>query len=138
MSQEPNLALENGDFPSPEAITYVTMLSAFQVVLNCQLELKGTIYDQGQVRVKVREAVNALNIQNSKNRNNIWKIDDLRAASIMRSIQLIGEQIAKANPIALDFITDLTRQGVDFDRCIIKELTEDELKDYKEQLAKES
>jgi hypothetical protein len=135
---EPSLKLENGDFPSPEAITYVTMLSAFQVVLNCQLELKGTIYDQGQIRVKVREAVNALNIQNSKNRNNIWKIDDLRAGSIMRSIQLIGEQIAKANPIALDFITDLTRQGVDFDRCVIKELTEDELKDYKEQLAKES
>ena len=138
MSQEPNLALENGDFPSPEAITYVTMLSAFQVVLNCQLELKGTIYDQGNVRIKVREAVNALNIQNSKNRNNIWKIDDLRAGSIMRSIQLIGEQIAKANPIALDFITDLTRQGVDFDRCVIKELTDDELKDYKEQLNKES
>lgn len=135
---EPNLAIENGDYLSPDAVIYVTMLSAFQVVLNCQLELKGTKYDQGQVRVKVREAVNAMNILNSKNRNNIWEIDDLRAASIMRSIQLIGEQIAKANPIALDFITDLTRQGVDFDRCMIKELNDDELKDYKEQLAKKS
>ncbi len=135
---EPNLAIENGDIPSPDAVTYITMLSAFQVVLNCQLELKGTVYDQGQVRVKVREAVNAMNLQNSKNRDKIWKIDDLRAASIMRSVQLIGEQIAKANPIALDFITDLTRQGVDFDRCMIKELNDDELKDYKEQLAKES
>jgi len=119
------------DFPSPDAVTYITMLSAFQVVLNCQLELKGTIYDQGQVRVKVREAINVLNLQNAKNRNNIWKIDDLRAASIMRSIQLIGEQIAKTNPIALDFITDLTRQGLDFDRCIVKELTDEELKEYK-------
>lgn len=112
---------------SPEAITYVVMLSAMQVVLNCQLELKGTVYDQGRITNKVREAVNMLNLKNSSNRDLIWKTDAINAANTMKGIQTIGEQIAKGDGIVLHLLTNLTRQGIDLSRCVLKELTDEEL-----------
>jgi hypothetical protein len=122
---------------SPEAITYVVMLSAMQVVLNCQLELKGTVYDQGKITNKVREAVNMLNLKNSSNRDLIWKTDEINAANTMRGIQIIGEQIAKGDGLVLHLLTNLTRKGIDLSRCVLKELTDEELdkvKKEKEQL----
>jgi hypothetical protein len=112
---------------SPEAITYVIMLSAMQVVLNCQLELKNTPYDQGRVANKVREAVNMLNLKNSSNRDLIWKTDEINAANTMRGIEIIGEQIAKGDGIVLHLLTNLTRNGIDLSKCVLKELTDKEL-----------
>ena len=112
---------------SPEAITYVVMLSAMQVVLNCQLELKGTVYDQGKITNKVREAVNMLNLKNSSNRDLIWKTDEINAANTMRGIEIIGEQLAKGDGLVLHLLTNLTRQGIDLSRCVLKELTDEEL-----------
>jgi hypothetical protein len=118
---------------SPEAITYVIMLSAMQVVLNCQLELKGTVYDQGKITNKVREAVNMLNLKNSSNRDLIWKTDEINAANTMKGIEIIGEQIAKGDGLILHLLTNLTRKGIDLSRCVLKELTEEELEKLKEE-----
>lgn len=112
---------------SPEALTYVVMLSAMQVVLNCQLELKGTAFDQGRVANKVREAVNMMNLKNSSNRDLIWKTDDVNAANTMKGIQIIGEQIAKGDGVVLHLLTNLTRKGIDLSRCVLRELSEEEL-----------
>jgi len=124
------------DEPSKESITYIIMLSAMQVVLNCQLELEGTVYDQGKVTQKVREAVNMLNLKNASNRNKIWKTDEINAANTMMGIQIIGEQIAKSDGKILHLLTNLTRSGIDLSRCVLKELTDEELIEYHE--AKES
>jgi hypothetical protein len=118
------------DEPSKESITYIIMLSAMQVVLNCQLELEGTLYDQGKVTQKVREAVNMLNLKNAANRNTIWKTDEINAANTMMGIQIIGEQIAKSDGKILHLLTNLTRSGIDLSRCVLKELTDEELKEY--------
>ena len=98
-----------------------------QVVLNCQLELKGTVYDQGRVANKVREAVNMMNLKNSSNRDLIWKTDDVNAANTMKGIQIIGEQIAKGDGVVLHLLTNLTRKGIDLSRCVLRELSEEEL-----------
>lgn len=117
---------------SPESITYIIMLSAMQVVLNCQLELEGTVYDQGKIKEKVREAINMLNLKNSKNRDTIWKTDEINAANTMMGIQIIGEQIAKSDGKILHLLTNLTRSGIDLSRCVLKELTDEELEEYYE------
>jgi len=118
---------------SPEAITYVIMLSAMQVVFNCQLELKGTVYDQGKITNKVREAVNMLNLKNSSNRDLIWKTDEINAANTMKGIEIIGEQIAKGDGLVLHLLTNLTRKGIDLSKCVLKELTDEELEKLKEE-----
>ena len=117
--------------PNEDAINYITMLAAFQVVLNCQLELKGTKYDQGKSAVKTREAVNMLNLVNAKNRDRIWNADSEKAADMMYAIHIIGKQIAEGDGIALNFLTSLTRKGLDLTKCVVKELTNQELEDLK-------
>jgi hypothetical protein len=117
--------------PNEDAINYITMLAAFQVVLNCQLELKGTKYDQGKSTVKTREAVNMLNLVNAKNRDRIWNADPEKAADMMYAIHIIGKQIAEGDGIALNFLTSLTRKGLDLTKCVVKELTNQELEDLK-------
>ncbi len=117
--------------PNEDAINYITMLAAFQVVLNCQLELKGTKYDQGKSTVKTREAVNMLNLVNAKNRDRIWNADSEKAADMMYAIHIIGKQIAEGDGIALNFLTSLTRKGLDLTKCVVKELTDQELEDLK-------
>ena len=117
--------------PTEESITYITMLAAFQVVLNCQLELKGTVYDQGKALIKTREAVNMLNIVNAKNRDRIWEVDSERATDMMYAIHIIGKQIAKNDGLALNFITSLTRTGLDFSRAVVKELTDEEINELR-------
>jgi len=118
--------------PSPEAITYIVMLSAMQVVLNCQLELENTVYDQGNIKQKVREAINAMTLKNNKNRDLIWRTDEINAANTMMGIEIIGKQIAKSDGKILHLITNLTRSGIDLSRCVLKELTDEELKEYHE------
>lgn len=117
--------------PNEDAINYITMLAAFQVVLNCQLELKGTKYDQGKSAVKTREAINMLNIVNAKNRDRIWNVDSEKATDMMYAIHIIGKQIAEGDGIALNFLTSLTRKGLDLTKCVVKELTDQELEDLK-------
>ena len=118
---------------SSESITYIIMLSAMQVVLNCQLELQGTVYDQGKAAQKVREAINMMSLKNSSNRDLIWKTDDINAAKTMKGIEIIGSQIAKGDGLILHLITNLTREGVDLSRCVLKELSDKELLELREQ-----
>lgn len=111
----------------PETTTYIILLSAMQVVLNCALELEGTIYDQGKVKIKVREAINQMVNSNSKNRDRIWVADEKKAADLMYAIQVIGQQVAKGDGIALALITKLSRDGFDLARCVVTELSEEEM-----------
>lgn len=111
-----------------EAVTYIIMLAAFQVVLNCQLELEGTVYDQGKIKQKVREAVNMMNLKNTANHKAIWKVDPEKAADMMYAIELIGKQIAQGDGTSLSAITILTRKGFNLATCKIVELTENEIK----------
>jgi hypothetical protein len=117
--------------PSEDAITYITMLSAMQVVLNCSLELQGSIYDQGKVKEKVREAINAMTRQNSKNRDHIWNADSMKAADMMFAIQKIGEY-AKSDGVILHLLTKLVRENYDLSRCVVRELSNEELEEYKQ------
>lgn len=105
-----------------ESITYIVLLSAMQVVLNCSLELKGTIYDQGNVKVKVREAITAMSQANSKNNKQMWKAEEITSADFMLAIQIIGEQLAKGDGVALANITALTRQGIDLSKYKLVEI----------------
>ena len=125
--------MEESSAVSPESITYIIMLSAMQVVLNCQLELQGTVYDQGKAAQKVREAINMMSLKNSSNRDLIWKTDDINAAKTMKGIEIIGSQIAKGDGLILHLITNLTREGVDLSRCMLKELSDKELLELREQ-----
>ncbi len=125
--------MEESNAVSPESITYIIMLSAMQVVLNCQLELQGTVYDQGKAAQKVREAINMMSLKNSANRDLIWKTDDINAAKTMKGIEIIGSQIAKGDGLILHLITNLTREGIDLSRCMIKELSDKELLELREQ-----
>ena len=125
--------MEESNAVSPESITYIIMLSAMQVVLNCQLELQGTVYDQGKAAQKVREAINMMSLKNSANRDLIWKTDDINAAKTMKGIEIIGSQIAKGDGLILHLITNLTREGIDLSRCVLKELSDKELLELREQ-----
>lgn len=125
--------MEESNTVSAESITYIIMLSAMQVVLNCQLELQGTVYDQGKAAQKVREAINMMSLKNSANRDLIWKTDDINAAKTMKGIEIIGSQIAKGDGLILHLITNLTREGIDLSRCVLKELSDKELLELREQ-----
>ena len=118
----------------PETVTYIIMLSAMQVVLNCAFELQGTIYDQGKVKQKVREAINVMTLQNSKNLNRIWVADEKKAADLMHAIQKIGEQVAKGDGLALSLITKLSRKGYDLAKCVVTELSDEELEKRRAEL----
>jgi hypothetical protein len=72
-----------------------------------------------------------LNLINSKNRDRIWNADSEKAADMMYAIHIIGKQIAEGDGMALNFITSLTRSNIDFSRCVVKELTDEELEDLK-------
>jgi len=116
---------------SEESITYIILLSALQVILNCSLELKDTIYDQGKAKEKLREAINILTRQNSKNRDHIWAANEIHAANMMYGIQKIGEAVAQDNGMLLHVVTTLSRKGFDLSRCKIVELTDEEIEEYK-------
>lgn len=107
-------------------VTYVTLLSAMQVVQNCALELQDTEYDQGKVKIKVREALIAMTNANDKRKRQMWKNDSLTAGTFMQAIHIIGEQLAKGDGTALANITSLTRQNIDLSKYKLVEIKEDE------------
>jgi hypothetical protein len=107
---------------SQELITYVTLLSAMQVVQNCALDLEGTIYQQGKVKIKIREAINALTQVNDKRKRQMWDNDPETAPTFMQAIVIIGEQLAKGDGTALANITTLTRQGIDLSKYKLVEI----------------
>ena len=111
---------------SQDLITYITLLSAMQVVQNCTLELEGTIYDQGRVKIKTKEALIAMTQMNDKRKRKMWDNDSYTAATFMQAIHIIGEQLAKGDGTALANITALTRQGVDLSKYKLVEIEEDE------------
>lgn len=117
MSEEKNI--------SQDLITYVTLLSAMQVVQNCALELEGTIYDQGKVKIKTREAINAMTQTNDKRKRKMWENDSITSGDFMYAIHVIGEQLAKGDGTALANIAVLTRQGIDLSKYKLVEIEED-------------
>lgn len=117
MSEEKNI--------SQDLITYVTLLSAMQVVQNCALELEGTIYDQGKVKIKTREAINAMTQTNDKRKRKMWENDSITSGDFMYAIHVIGEQLAKGDGTALANIAALTRQGIDLSKYKLVEIEED-------------
>ena len=66
--------MEDNTEISQELITYITLLSAMQVVQNCTLELEGTIYDQGRVKVKTKEALIAMTQMNDKRKRKYFQL----------------------------------------------------------------
>ena len=111
---------------SQDLITYITLLSAMQVVQNCSLELEGTIYDQGRVKIKTKEAMIAMTQANDKRKRQMWKNDSLMSGTFMQAIHITGEQLAKGDGTALANITALTRQGIDLSKYKLVEIEEDE------------
>ena len=111
---------------SQNLITYITLLSAMQVVQNCALELEGTSYDQGRVKIKTKEAIIAMTQVNDKRKRQMWENDSMMSATFMKAIHVIGEQLAKGDGTALANITALTRQGVDLSKYKLVEIEEDE------------
>lgn len=116
-------------FPTDDAIKYITMLSAFQVVLNCQLDLEKSVYLSGKSKVKVREAVNMLNLEHSKNHRAIWNVDSQKAASLMLGIEVLAKEIADSNGVILSVIAELKRAEFDLSRIKIVELSDEELEE---------
>lgn len=116
-------------FPTDDAIKYITMLSAFQVVLNCQLDLEKSVYLSGKSKVKVREAVNMLNLEHSKNHRAIWNVDSQKAASLMLGIEILAKEIADSNGVILSVIAELKRAEFDLSRIKIVELSDEELEE---------
>ena len=113
---------------SPEAVTYIIMLSALQVLLECSLELENTQFMQGKVKEKVREAINIASLKNAKNRDKIWGIDEVTAANMSFAISQIGKQIATGDGNALHLITKLVRDKYDLAKCVVTELTDRQVK----------
>jgi hypothetical protein len=107
---------------SQELITYVTLLSAMQVVQNCALELEKTEYLQGKVKIKVREAIIAMTNANDKRKRQMWTNDSLMSATFMHALHIIGEQLAKGDGTALANIAALTRQGIDLAKYKLVEI----------------
>ena len=123
------------DFPTDDAIKYITMLTAFQVVLNCQLDLEKSVYLSGKSKQKVREAINILNLEHSKNHRAIWNIDSQKAASLMMGIEILAEEIAESNGVILSVIAELKRAGFDLSRVKIVEVSDEELKELENRKA---
>jgi hypothetical protein len=95
-------------------------------VQNCTLELEGTPYDQGRVKIKTKEAIIAMTQVNDKRKRQMWENDSIMSATFMKAIDIIGEQLAKGDGTALANITALTRQGVDLSKYKLVEIEEDE------------
>jgi hypothetical protein len=120
------------NYLTDDAVKYITMLTAFQVVLNCQLELEGSLYLSGKSKQKVREAINMLNLEHSKNHKAIWKIDSQKAASLMYGLEVLAKEIAESNGIILSIIAELKREGFDLSRIKVVEVSDEELEEFEE------
>lgn len=117
------------NFLNEDSIKYITMLTAFQVVLNCQLDLEKSVYLSGKSKIKVREAINMLNLEHSKNHKSIWKIDSQKAASLMMGLEILAKEVAESNGVILSVVAELKRAGFDLSRIKIVELSDEELEE---------
>lgn len=117
------------NFLNEDSIKYITMLTAFQVVLNCQLDLEKSVYLSGKSKVKVREAINMLNLEHSKNHRAIWEIDSQKAASLMMGLEILAKEVAESNGVILSIVAELKRAGFDLSRIKIVELSDEELEE---------
>ena len=117
------------NFLNEDSIKYITMLTAFQVVLNCQLDLEKSVYLSGKSKVKVREAINMLNLEHSKNHRAIWEIDSQKAASLMMGLEILAKEISESNGVILSIVAELKRAGFDLRRIKIVELSDEELEE---------
>lgn len=115
---------------SQDVITYITLLSAMQVVQNCSLELEGTLYDQGKVKIKTKEAIEAMTHLNDTRKVKMWDNNPDTAPTFMQAIHIIGEQLAKCDGTALANITQLTRQGIDLSKYKLVEIKEDGITEH--------
>lgn len=115
------------NFPIDDSIKYITMLTAFQVVLNCQLDLEKSVYLSGKSKIKVREAINMLNLEHSKNHKAIWNVDSQKAASLMMGLEILAKEVAESNGVILSVVAELKRAGFDLSRVKIIELSDEEL-----------
>jgi hypothetical protein len=111
------------------------MLTAFQVVLNCQLELENSVYLSGKSKQKVREAVNILNLEHSKNHRAIWKIDSQKAASLMFGLEVLAKEVAESNGVVLSAIAELKRAKFDLSRIKVVEVSDEELEELENRKA---
>jgi hypothetical protein len=123
------------DKPNDDAIKYITMLTAFQVVLNCQLDLEGSVYLSGKSKQKVREAINMLNLEHSKNHRAIWNIDSQKAASLMLGLEILAKEISESNGVILSVITELKRAKFDLSRIKVVEVSDEELEELENRKA---
>ena len=103
------------------------MLTAFQVVLNCQLDLEKSVYLSGKSKIKVREAINMLNLEHSKNHKAIWNVDSQKAASLMMGLEILAKEVAESNGVILSVVAELKRAGFDLSRVKIIELSDEEV-----------
>jgi len=122
---------DNKQKPTQETITYITLLTALQVVQNCQLELKGTNKFKSKQEESVRKSVALLKSTMSKDKKTIWTIDEITSADLMVTIEKIAELITKNDGIGLHTITYLLNNGVDLNRCKVTELTDEEVEEFK-------
>jgi hypothetical protein len=117
--------------PTQDTITYITLLTALQVVQNCQLELKGTDKFKAKQEESVRKTVALLKSTMSKDKKTIWTVDEITSADLMITIEKIAELIAKNDGIGLHTITYLLNNGVDLNRCKVTELSDEEIEEFK-------
>lgn len=117
--------------PSQDTISYITLLSALQVVQNCQLDLKGTNKFRAREAEAVRKAVAVLKSSMAQDKKTIWTVDEITSANLMVTIEKVAELIAKNDGIGLHTIIYLLNSGVDLNRCVIQELTDEEIEEFK-------
>lgn len=118
---------ENSREISEDTITYITLLLGMEVMLNASYALEGTKFYKSKVQSTINNALKVLSKYNSTSQESLWQTDEKQVSKMMWSMHIIAEQIAKGDGVALAFITNLTRQGFDLSRCVIKELTDEEL-----------
>lgn len=109
-------------------IDYVTLLLSLEVMLNTCASLEGTRYFKSKVQSTVNNTIKTLSKYNSTNNSKLWQADEEQVAKMMWSIHIIAKAIAEDDGTALTIITNLTREGLDLSRCVIKELNDEELK----------
>ena len=117
--------------PSQDTISYITLLTALQIIQNCQLDLKGTNKYRAREEEAVRKAAAVLKSTMTKDKNTIWTVDEMTTADLMFTIEKVAELIAKNDGVGLHTIIYLLNSGVDLNRCVIHELTDEEIEEFK-------
>jgi len=123
--------------PKPETVTYIILLTALQVALDATLELEKTKYIQGKAKDKLREALNMLTLNNAKNRNRVWGIDEKKAADMTYAIRELGKSIAQSDATCLHLLTKLVRDKYDLRKLKIVEMSDRQVANFEKKLLEE-